>query len=64
MDVVALASSAVASLAIAAGTVIEIMTIHAENKADILGYLLIQKGEVMLFVSPVGSPLTIRSSTL
>ena len=61
---VSLASTAVASLAIVAGTVIEIMTIHAENKTDILGYLLIQKGEVMLFVSPVNSPLTIRSNTL
>ena len=61
---VSLASSAVASLAIAAGTAIEIMTIYAENKANILGYLLMQKGQVMLFVSQEGSSLTIRSKSL
>jgi hypothetical protein len=61
---VSLASSAVASLAIAAGTAIEIMTIYAENKANILGYILMQKGQVMLFVSPEGSSLTIHSNSL
>jgi hypothetical protein len=61
---VSIASSAVASLAIAAGTAIEIMTIYAENKTNILGYLLMQKGQVMLFVSPEGSTLTIRSNSL
>lgn len=61
---ISLASSAVASLAIAAGTAIEIMTIYAENKANVLGYLLMQKGQVMLFVSPEGSSLTIRSNSL
>ena len=61
---VSLASSAVASLAIAAGMAIEIMTIYAENKANVLGYLLMRKGQVMLFVSPEGSSLTIRSNSL
>ena len=61
---VSLASSALTSLAIAAGTVIEVMTVYAENKATILGYLLLQKGEVMIFVSPEGSTLTISSEVL
>lgn len=61
---VSITSATVASLAIVAGTVIEIMTIYAENKADILGFLLLQKGDVMLFVSPNESTLTLHSETL
>lgn len=61
---VSLTSSALTSLAIAAGTVIEVMTVYAENKMSILGYLLLQDGEVMIFVSPEGSTLTISSEAL
>jgi hypothetical protein len=61
---VSLASSALTSMAIVAGTVIEVMTVYAENKANILGYLLLQKGEVMLFISPEGSTLSISSESL
>jgi hypothetical protein len=61
---VSLASSALTSLVIVAGAVIEVMAVYAENKLDILGYLLLQKGEVMIFVSPEGSTLTISSEVL
>ena len=61
---VSLASSALTSMAIVAGTVIEVMAVYAENKANILGYLLLQKGEVMIFVSPEGSTLSISSESL
>ena len=61
---VSLASTALASLEIVAGTLIEVMAVYAENKVNVLGYLLLQKGEVMLFVSPEGSTLTISSETL
>lgn len=61
---VSIASTALASLEIVAGTVIDVMAVYAENKVNVLGYLLLQKGKVMLFVSPEGSTLTISSESL
>ncbi len=61
---VSMASTAVASLAIFAGTVIDIIRVEAEGSAIVLGYLLMKQNEVLLFVSPDGSSLTLRSSKL
>ena len=61
---VSMASSAVASLAIFAGTVIDIIRVEAEGSAIVLGYLLMKQNEVLLFVSPNGSSLTLHSTKL
>lgn len=61
---VSMASSTVASLAILAGSVIDIIQVNAEGSATVLGYLLMNQNEVLLFVSPDGSSLTLRSSKL
>jgi hypothetical protein len=61
---VSMTASAVASLAIAAGTVIDIVQVQAEGSAIVLGYLLMNKSQVLLFVSPDGSSLTLHSEKM
>lgn len=61
---VSMTASAVASLAIVAGTVIDIVQVHAEGSAIVLGYLLMKESQVLLFVSPNGSPLTLHSKKM
>lgn len=61
---ITLSAASVTSLAIAAGSVIEIMVIYAENNIDVLGYVLLEEAEVMLFVSAVESTLASGSQTL
>lgn len=61
---VSMTASAVASLAIVAGTVIDIVQVNAETGSVVLGYLLMNKAEVLLFVSADGSPITLHSEKM
>jgi X-X-X-Leu-X-X-Gly heptad repeat protein len=55
------AASTLSSLAIAAGTAINIMAVLNESQDQILGYLLLDGARVLIFVTQTGSTLSITS---
>ncbi|GAB5415016.1 MAG: hypothetical protein Cons2KO_26190 [Congregibacter sp.] len=61
---VSMTSAAVASLAISAGAVLDVIQIAAEDSAIVLGYLLMDGDRVLLFVAPEASPLTLHRQSI
>ena len=62
--VVSMTSATLTSLAITAGTLIEVMQVYNEQKEKVLGYLLLDKGDVLLFVAEEAGLLTLKSQKL
>jgi len=61
---VSVSASTLTSLAIAAGTVINMMAVLNESQAQILSYLLLDGTRVLIFVTQTGSTLSIVSEKL
>jgi hypothetical protein len=61
---VSVAASTLSSLAIVAGTAINIMAVLNESQDQILGYLLLDGSRVIIFVTQAGSALSIISEKL
>lgn len=62
--VVSMTSATLTALAITAGTLIEVMQVYNEQKEKVLGYLLLDKGDVLLFVAEEAGLLTLKSQKL
>lgn len=61
---ISMTSATLASLALTAGAVIDVMQVYNEQKEKVLGYLLIDKGDVLLFVAEEAGLLTLKSKKL
>lgn len=61
---ISMASATLETLALSAGTAIEIMQVYNEQKEKVLGYLLLKKGDVLLFVAEEAGLLTLKSHKL
>lgn len=61
---ISMTSATLESLALTAGTLIEVMQVYNEQKEKVLGYLLMDKGDVLLFVAEEAGFLTLKSKKL
>ena len=61
---ISMTSATLASLALTVGAVIEVMQVYNEQKEKVLGYLLMDKGDVLLFVAEEAGLLTLKSKKL
>ena len=61
---ISMTSATLESLALTAGTLIDVMQVYNEQKEKVLGYLLMDKGDVLLFVAEEAGLLTLKSQKL
>lgn len=61
---ISMTSATLASLSLAVGAAIDVMQVYNEEKEKVLGYLLMDKGDVLLFVAEEAGLLTLKSKKL